>query len=611
MYFDAIRYEYRSSTSGWIDVSEYVIGTDKVQMGINGWGPLDRVAGTGSFTFSLRNVNNMLTPGHPNCLNGFDVGIEVRLMIKLNVEEYIRFYGRVPEGGITLDISSWHALTTVTAVDYMEQLAIHELELPEFAENKRIDEIVPLIIANMPISPIGTEYNTGQDIFATVFDTTMVHTRALQEISKVVISEMGYVYTKLNRIANDMYLYLIGAGVELANGIYEYTPSMPPYYRKSLYGLSSEWAEAIIIEDQHGSGLWLINLVSTRGDQATLYYSLETVAVAPSPIDVTEWISVESAYDPPPNEIIYALMEREVLVVEGRRTRFGKELSAGNAVFEDCFQDINLSYGNNYYNHIKTTAYPRRVDSAATTVLFTLEKPIAVAAGETETIKGSFRDPDQEAVSVAGIAMVTPVASTDYLFNAAEDGSGTDLTANLIVTATYGVNGVKYELVNTGAVLGYVIHLQARGKGVYTYHPVEYEEKYDAGIALEGKRTLNLNLSYQNNALVAKDFAGAFLDLFASKRLSVESVTMIANKSEYLMEAFLTRQVGDKIEIIISSANIDGYYFIHSINWTITPSGIITFTYGLSSASLAPSESYWEIGEVGYSEIGETTVMGF
>lgn len=501
MYFDAIRYEFMFDTDIWTDVSDYVIGTDKGQMGIRGWGPLDRVAGTGSFTFSLRNVNNMFTPRHINCMDGFETGVPFKLVLVLDGDNRTRFYGKIPADGIQVDTSDWHAVTTVTVVDYMEQLAIHELDLPEFAENKRIDEIVPLIIANMPIAPLSTDYNTGQDTFATVFDTTKTRTRALQEIAKVAASELGYVYIKQTALSD------------------------------------------------------------------------------------------------------------EVLVVEGRMTRTG--LATPVITLDDCFIDHALSHAENYYNSVKVTAHPRRVDSAATTVLFELERVIPIAAGDTETIKVGFRDPNQEAVSVAGIDMVTPAATTDYLFNAADDGSGTDLTADLSVTATYGVNGVEYELENTGASLGYVTHLQARGKGVYTYRPVAYEEEYAAGIAADGKYILNLEMVYQDNPLVAKDFSGVLLDLYASKRLVVESVTMIANRDEALLEAFVTLHVGDLIRVLITSADIDAAYYVHSIEFSIAEHGIVLFTLGLFSASLAPSSDYWFIGEAGYSEIGETTVMGF
>lgn len=81
--------------------------------------------------------------------------------------------------------------TDVTVVDYIDKLATHELQLPAFAQNKKMEEVVALIIANMPVAPNATDYGTGQDTFATVFDTTRSTTRALTEVAKVTQSELG------------------------------------------------------------------------------------------------------------------------------------------------------------------------------------------------------------------------------------------------------------------------------------------------------------------------------------------------------------------------------------------------------------------------------------
>jgi hypothetical protein len=229
-------------------------------------------------------------------------------------------------------------------------------------------------------------------------------------------------------------------------------------------------------------------------------------------------------------------------------------------------------------------------------------------------VTGRYNDPDQEAESVAGIDMVTPVATTDYLMNEASDGSGADLTAYLSITATYGVNGVEYELENNNpisTITGYVTKLQARGKGVYTYRPVENERRYDASIAVDGKRTLNLTMSYQDNPLVGESFTDNLLDIYMVKRLVIDSFSFVANSSQFLMNAFMDLQVNDKISVVKDSADIDEEYFISAINFTIEEGGAVYVTYELRTASTIPTGNYWKIGDSGYSEIGETTWIGF
>ena len=504
MRYSSIRYEFEFETDVWTDVSAYVQGVDTGRMGFSGWGPLDRVASTGVFKFSLLNENHRFTPGHVNCTAGFQQGVNFRLVLAVGAGEYrTRFYGTVT--GITLDVYNNFLITNVTVSDFIDQMARHELDLPTYVQDKRIDEVAPLIIANMPIAPLNTDYNTGQDTFTNVFDTVKSRTTALSEFSKVALSELGLVYLK------------------------------------------------------HGDG------------------------------------------------------DDECLVVDGRYTRKDASLatvSGDDAVFETDLVNVRLTHSDYYYNYIKTITYPREVDSTATTVLFTLNQSVAITSGATVYITGRFIDPNQEAVSVTGVDMVTPVATTDYLFNTASDGGGSNITADLDVTATYGTNGVEYELTNNNASTGYVTFLQARGKGVYTYRPVEYVQRNDTDITAYGKSILNLSMPYQDNPLVGEDFAGRLLDLYSTRRTVVESISL-ETSSTFLLKAFLELQVGDKIQIIVDEADIDSMYFIHGINFTIDPSGFVQFTYSVIEAALMPAADYWELDSATLSQLGETTVLGF
>lgn len=512
LYYSDIQFEFEFSTGVWTDVSADVVGVVESEMGIDGNGVLDRVASPGEMKLMLLNTGNKYTPGHASCMSGFQVGVHCRLVLDYQTKTRTRYYGTVVADGIKVENQGWRpSYTKVTVKDFMEQAARHEMDLPAFAQNKTIEEVVPLITANMPVGPLATSLGSGQDTFPTVFDTTTAKTTALSEMAKVALSELGYIYAKQSAASD------------------------------------------------------------------------------------------------------------EVLAVEGRYTRATKTLaqvgvwggasfSDTDAIFDNNMRNINLSHSDNYYNDIILTSFPRRVDATAV-VLFNLEEPVYVAAGATINITGRYIDPTQEAESVAGINMIDPVATTDYLMNAADDGSGANLTADLTLTATYGTNGVGYEAENTGATGGYIFFLQARGYGVYTYRGVEYRVSDAVNMAADGRKTLSIQLKYQNNPLVAEDFAGVLLDLCNQKITEVESVTFVANRSEFLLNAFMDLQVGDKIRLIADRFTWDAEHFIHKIKFKIMPGGLVEYTLGLSRAYV--SESYWLIGEVGYSEIGETTWLGY
>jgi len=487
----------RNSDGIYIDISHDVIGGLQVSQGITGNGLLDRTASTGTLKFRLQNIDNVYTPNHINCMADFAVGTTMYARIGV-IEGYYRFKGTISQidpvygDGITNYVN-------VTVVDYIDMLARHELQLPAFAQNKKMEEVVALIIANMPVAPDLTDYGTGQDTFATVFDTTRSTTRALTEIAKVTQSELGMTW------------------VETSSG----------------------------------------ERLCTRG-------------------------------------------------------RNGFQSVASSATFTDA--DIigaEIEYGKDYYNEVVTETYPRRVDASATSVLFNLDRPVSVGAGETVTISGSYSDPDQKAVEVSGIDMVTPAATTDYLFNTAEDGTGTNITANLTVTATYGANGVNYALTNSYGSTGYVTKLQARGKGVYTFQPVTYSAEYSTGITAHGRRTLRVDMPYQDNPLVGVDFAQSILDAIKVIGLRVTSITYEANKSAALKAAFIALNIGDRITLNLSDYGLSLDAFITRADIDVSEGGLVTCTYGLLDEALTLAGSYWILDSASYSQLDETTKLGF
>ncbi len=122
---------------------------------------------------------------------------------------------------------------------------------------------------------------------------------------------------------------------------------------------------------------------------------------------------------------------------------------------DELLKDVALAQPiDSLRNVIRVLASPR-VEAAEDDV-WKLSTPQLVKAGATETIYAELRTPVVDAV--------TPVATTDYVFNSAADGSGTDLTANLSVTLTAYGQRLVLVLNNTGGTPGYVTLLKVRAK---------------------------------------------------------------------------------------------------------------------------------------------------
>ena len=554
MKYDSIACEFYLN-GGWVDLNAYRLQAAGItgSMGIRGSNPIDRVASTGQLTLVLHNVNNLFTPGHANCMSGFQSGMKFRLRLTYEGRTRTRFYGVVPPNGIEIGTTQFMTVTRVKVLDYMEQFAVHQLNLPAYTTNKRLEQVVALILANMPIQPLSVSYGTGRSTFKSVFDTLRDKTRAMQEVSKATLSELGYVYIKQ----------------------------------------TTDSDEVLTVENR-----------GFRSGKTLATVNVRTVA--------------ERVTEAGDTRITEAGDVRETQA----------EFTTVDAVFNNNYREIEVKHAESYYNQVDSKAYPRRVDTSDV-VLFALERPLEIGANQTVTMKGRFRDPNQEAQTVAALSTVTPVPGTDYIFNAAEDESGADITSDLNVTAVYGANGVDYTLTNTGAITGYVTQLQARGKGVYIYRPVETLREDEALVANDGARTLNLDLPYQDDPLQTTDIAVALLDRHKAKHTTINSITLIANRldtsikrpnpdtpgasgsyTEYLINAFMDLQIGDKIKVVAPSVGIEQDCFIQSIDFTITSGDIVTYTYGLQDA-MYETYDVWILGDSTYGVLGTTTILGY
>jgi hypothetical protein len=282
-----------------------------------------------------------------------------------------------------------------------------------------------------------------------------------------------------------------------------------------------------------------------------------------------------------------------------------------DAIFDNSMMAADVGYGSHLFNRISVKSYPRLVDIAATTVLFSLSSPTSLAAGETKTdLRGTFRDPVGGASKVAGMNMVTPVATTDYQMFANRDGTGTNLTANLIVTAVYGASDVLYTLHNTGGTPGYVTKLQARGKGIYIYDPIEYVNEDTASKNEYGYLELSVDMKYQQNTETAAALADVMLSQLKDPKISLNKITYLANYSDFAMMMFFTLDIGDLINIKESLNGVNANYYIQALDYKITPGKIIKCIYTVAEAS-SLSSNYWQLEMIGFSELGTTTVLGY
>lgn len=260
---------------------------------------------------------------------------------------------------------------------------------------------------------------------------------------------------------------------------------------------------------------------------------------------------------------------------------------------------------------VQVLVHPTSVDTAATTVLFSLQTTETFINGgaTNDSIFGPYRDPSNPGTRIGATAQVNPVVTTDYTMNTASDGSGTDLSANFTVTASFTGNGVRFTIVNNGATSGFVTKLQVRGKGIYRYNAVM---EASATPTSYGDRVLSAEMPYQNNVNTGSDVAAYWAQVYSNPLAHVRSVMFPANRSVSLMTAALALEPGHRVAVTETVTGLSATEFtINGVHLSVVGRGSdpqVFCTWVLEPASF---QEYWLLGVAGASELGNTTVLGF
>jgi hypothetical protein len=535
--------EIQFSVGVWTDVTDDIVISDRVhfERGITNNGPTDRVASTGRLTFTLDNSTNnsvglagYYSPGHTNARTGFATGIPVRLRFTYDLKTRTKFYGRIQADGIKPSPGIYGTRRTeVTAVDWMNQAATHNIKLPTYTTLKRIDEVVPLIVSNMPLAPLSTDYRTGVDTFVSVFDSVGANTRALSEFQKLALSEYSYIYLKCTNDSDEVLV------VEGRNSRQNYGVSVVTF--------------PVVVEDCG----FLLNEDDT-----------------------------------------FLMTEADEMLLLDEAT---------DAEFTDTGINPEFSYGKHLSNVVNVTYYPRRYDTVAGT-LFALQSPFQIdVAGSKTAYTCNYRDPSGGAWRVAGKEMVTPVATTHYLANSLSNGSGTDYTANLTVTAVYGANAVEYTIQNAATAAVYVTKLEAVGKGIYLYDSIDFVAQGTASQAQHGTYELDINMAYQDQPETAEMIGNLESYNLSNPRYELDTWPFNANRDSLSMSAFLTAEIGDRVHFQETQTGFHADRYIDHISCEILPNKVINATWKTRHASVINS---WYLEVAGYSEIGVTTYLG-
>lgn len=310
------------------------------------------------------------------------------------------------------------------------------------------------------------------------------------------------------------------------------------------------------------------------------------------------------------------------------QTRDTRQLVADNqTTFDNSMDELDVAYdADELVNMVRAIVYPREIGDTTGTVLATLTGEHSIGPGQIITIESLYRDPEQRASRVGGTDIQAPSSGVDYALNALADGSGTDLTAYLTPDVVDASTARTWMLTNTATQLGYLVNtsgetlLQVRGRIIRTFEPVPVIVDDKASRRLNDDHLLTYEMPYQSSIDNGLDIADYIVRLYKDEQAFVRSISFIANKSDVLLAQALTREIGDRIGIVETVTGIDesiagvdaprGYY-IQSVAMESVGSDatgpILRCTWTLVPGP--PGGTVWQLGIVGASEMGETTVL--
>jgi len=121
-------------------------------------------------------------------------------------KSFIKIYGRIediePTGG-----EFQNNEVRVTVLDWMDSLAKFKMEGFALYTDKRAEEGIQLIISPMTNPPLSTDYAVGEDTFPMIFNTVREGTKGMSEATKLVYSEMGWLYLRKDKATGEKLVF--------------------------------------------------------------------------------------------------------------------------------------------------------------------------------------------------------------------------------------------------------------------------------------------------------------------------------------------------------------------------------------------------------------------
>ena len=568
-------------TAGWVDITTDVDGdvAQSVDYGIDGNRPLDVVASTGEFAFTLLNdPPGRYSMKHDDRLAGWARGTPMRV--------------RAIHGADLADAVD--TITRAGSTATVEMVANHALNDGDWVEVVGADQ---------------SEYNglfqvSTLGLPADTFEYEVTGTPASPASGTVTAQRFYYMHR---------------------GKVYRATPTA---------GLARDRRVAVVshdaMRDLAEADVREIDVQIDQSEDDLIDAALDAIPAAMQPIarDLDAGVDTMPVafHDIGPgvkcmtlvHDIVVASFGLAFVKADGT-FRYVSRTTRATGSSEYSFTSLNCSHvdsptdQDDIFNLIRLRIRPATVDATASTVLWAAEgDPIEIPAGGTYQARIEFRDPDnRQNTLIGGDDVVTPVQGTDYAANSASGGGGADLSGDLSVTFNDFAAGGEWVIVNNASVTAYLVNssgvplLQVRGKGIYDRNP----QTFEAGTGGMIVRPITIDLRYNSNPFFAKSYADYLDSQYSSDESQIGMLEFWGNVDDAQLRAALSLEPGAIVDLSEELTGLDAVdAVVHRKSTSIEPGNLLVCRLSLSPA--APFRS-WLAGVVTRSEAGQTTVVGF
>lgn len=223
-------------------------------------------------------------------------------------------------------------------------------------------------------------------------------------------------------------------------------------------------------------------------------------------------------------------------------------------------------------NFVRVYAKARRT---STGTLWTLQSKPLILAGTSITIWAEGANVNGEITPA--LVVTTPVATTDYTANSAEDGSGTNLTANISISLTNYATSHKLVITNTGGSNAYLTLMKIRGTSIISDDYTYYETSDIDSINIYKQRELIVKTNWIQSINSAEDYANTIVSLLSDPKKFPRFVVRNKPSKQFAPDIF------DIVSVDFASRQLTGSFRVGYIehNWTIKTGDIVDTTFYL------------------------------